>query len=91
MKTYNERLNEIAEEMAKAKTPKIYEMKLSQSQRDSLIASYLPLARIAMKHMAKTYEGGYLKALDYAINARDIPPTIKEQLQSLGLIEPQTT
>lgn len=83
MKTYNERLNLIAEEMAKAEFnrlyPKIDWEFLHINERDTRSSIYLPLAAIALKHMALMWEEGY-RNWDG-----------KHDIQSLGLIEPQTT
>jgi hypothetical protein len=82
MKTYNERLNEIAEEMAKYDRP--YSWKnLDEYLKFSVINKHKPLARIALKHMAEEWKNGYKQEyLGY---------TVEKHLIDNGLIEPQTT
>jgi hypothetical protein len=59
-KTYEERLNDIAEEMAKSKIPEkaTWVLQLTYSERDALTNIYKPLAAIALKHMAEAYTEG---------------------------------
>ena len=95
MKTYNERLNEIAEEMAKA----FYELKdvSIEYQKglipDVIINKFKSSARIALKHMAEEWKLGYLYAHsdDLTERAGGFKIAVNEHLISLGLIEPQTT
>lgn len=92
MKTYEERLNDLAAEFARAEwrmiNPNIrfawdtdYLSKQDKKQR---IDNMLPLARIALKHMAEAYtEGCETILLD--------KDEIQRNLFITGLIEPQTT
>lgn len=92
MKTYNERLNLIAEEMAKDYRQNMWD-RFTQTQKDALIVGYLPQARIALKHSAEEWKLGYLYANsdDLTERAGGFKIAINEHLTSLGLIEPQTT
>lgn len=59
MNNYQQHLREIAEEMAKALHPSPWTV-----VRESLTEYYLIPARIAVKHMAKSYRDGYLSNYD---------------------------
>ena len=97
MKTYNERLNEIAEEFAIAEWDAMQPSEdkqwnsgyLEEEDKERLISGYMVSARIALKHMAEEYENGYKSAYNDGDNANY--NYCQQELQSLGLIEPQTT
>lgn len=57
MKTYNERLNEIAEEFVRVRYAEC--VCLDPVYLGKLIMMHKPLAAIAIKHMAEMYEEGY--------------------------------
>ena len=85
-KTYEQRLNEIAEEMAKAnistwdKLPAIIQgMHINQWKASAAIA----LERMAVGFL-KGYESGV-----YDANGEDKPLPLSQQLQLLGLIKPK--
>lgn len=90
MKTYNERLNLIAEEMAKAYHAETrYLIGFNNCEWDTLldwrqsqlIKQQIPYAAIALKHMAEAYAEGHEQGTAY--------PHIDINLTSLGLIPPQ--
>lgn len=83
MKTYEERINLIAEEMAIAD---IGYGDLPESIRSKYINNFKPLASIALKHMAEEFRRGY----DYKYDGSDYED-LEERLIANGLIEPQTT
>ena len=98
MKTYNERLNEIAEEFAIAEWDAMQPSEdkqwnsgyLEEEDKERLISGYMVSARIALKHMAEEFKAGHFKgAMDMANPTQRMTP-LEEVLQSLGLIEPQT-
>ena len=88
MKTYNERLNEIAEEFAIAEWDAMQPSEdkqwnsgyLEEEDKERLISGYMVSARIALKHMAEAYCMGFVDGIRQESN-----------IESLGLIEPQTT
>lgn len=95
--TYEQRLNEIAEEMAKAtwdklgesiKKPDAWNSYLNEADRLEYISNYKVCAAIALKHMADAFLKGYESGV-YDANGEDKPLPLSEQLQSLGLIQPQ--
>jgi len=79
-KTYEQRLLEVAEEMAKEDRPYSWD-NLYEYQKISLINKHKPLAAIALKHMAYWHEIGYTHGAFHE-------PQIGLQ-HSLGLIQPQ--
>ena len=94
--TYEQRIAEIATEMAKAtwdklgediKKPDAWNSYLNETDRQEYISNYKVCAAIALKHMAEMYDKGYEAAF------YDGDAAHKEQcnynLQSLGLIQPQ--
>lgn len=99
MKSYQERRLALAEEFARAEWRRIMANEkfdwdrnyLTDSDKRQRIDNMLPQARIALKHMAEEWRDGYFKgAMDMASDIRP-DKTLSTQLQSLGLIEPQTT
>lgn len=98
-KTYEQRLAEMAEEMFNVQFAVLAKENESTESFDTwkkahndeyteaLDSMYLPLAAIALKHMAEMYDKGYEAAF------YDGDAAHKEQcnynLQSLGLIQPQ--
>jgi len=70
MKTYNERLNDLATEFAKVECKTrgmIFDPLLNSHLH--LVKQYLPQASIALKHMAEAYEAGYKSAYNDGDNA----------------------
>lgn len=87
-KTYEQRLAEMSEEMAKAtwdklgesiKKPDAWNSYLNETDRQEYISNYKVCAAIALKHMATMYSVGFT---DGRIQ--------KSNIDSLGLIQPQT-
>ncbi len=105
MKTYNERLNEIAEELMECS----YNLVAKEDGNNHTYAEFkqvkggeymeaktfliLPLAAIALKHMAEEWKLGYLYAHsdDLTERAGGFKIATNEHLTKIGLIEPQTT
>lgn len=93
--TYNERLNEIAEELSEAlytaamgkNDPPYKDFKEDKpdEHKEAFDALVLPLAAIALKHMAEEFRRGY----DYKYDGSDYED-LEERLITNGLIEPQT-
>ena len=82
MKTYEERINLIAEEMAKDTWLDLFGTNdFEKFSNDEMIQAHTPYARIALKHMAEAYAEGHEQGTVY--------PHIDINLQSLGL-QPQT-
>ncbi len=87
MKTYEERINLIAEEMAKDTWLDLFGTNdFEKFSNDEMIQAHTPYARIALKHMAEEFRRGY----DYKYDGSDYED-LEERLIANGLIEPQTT
>ena len=95
-KTYEQRLAEIATEMAKAEYEKLMTSvdvwgKCSAEFRRIKTDSYKPLAAIALKHMAEEWENGYTQVTvdEFIEMDRGKTTTIQQHLINNGLIPPQ--
>lgn len=94
MKTYQERQLALAEELARAEWRRVmanekfdWDRKyLTDSDKKQRIDNMLPLAAIAIKHMAEEFRRGY----DYKYEGSDYED-LEERLITNGLKEPQTT
>lgn len=78
--TYNERLNDLATEMTKEHCQDFDT--LNARKQIGWRNIYLPLARIALKHMAEAYAAGNEQGTLF--------PNSDIDLVEIGLIEPQT-
>jgi len=92
MRTYNERLNDLATEFAKAsfEDDNAGWDNRSEKFKKSASIAYIPCARIAMKHMAEAYKSGYKIGWSKRDNQQELTEYgIEQHLISLGY-KPQT-
>lgn len=91
-KTYKERLNLIAEEMAKANAERlgIIWNNLPPAYQVIHIERHKPLAAIALKHMAEEWKDGYSEGYtDNLEGHSNINISTEQHLINRGLIQPQ--